>query len=98
MSYTLSQWYTVADIFVNPTYEDNYPTVNLEAQGCGTRVITYATGGSVETVTSENIVPQGDINKIVDIIIKNGRKKDIKPTKIPSRKEFCLNYIKLYEE
>ncbi len=42
--------YTAADVFVNPTYEDNYPTVNLEARACGTRVVTYDTGGCRETL------------------------------------------------
>lgn len=42
--------YTTADYFVNPTYEDNYPTVNLEARACGTYVITYDTGGCAETL------------------------------------------------
>ena len=46
----LAAIYTAADVFANPTYEDNYPTVNLEAQACGTRVISYDTGGSRETV------------------------------------------------
>lgn len=46
----LAAIYTAADVFVNPTYEDNYPTVNLEAQACGTRVISYDTGGSRETI------------------------------------------------
>ena len=40
----------MADVFVNPTREDNYPTVNLEAQACGTFVITYDTGGCKETL------------------------------------------------
>lgn len=52
----LAQIYTAADVLFNPTYEDNYPTVNLEAQACGTPVITYPTGGSVESVPDENIV------------------------------------------
>lgn len=42
--------YSVADVFVNPTYEDNYPTVNLEAAACGTTVITYDIGGCRETI------------------------------------------------
>lgn len=42
--------YTCADVFFNPTKEDNYPTVNLEAQACGTPVITYDVGGSGETL------------------------------------------------
>ena len=46
----LAEIYTAADVFVNPTYEDNYPTVNLEAQACGTPVITYDSGGSKETL------------------------------------------------
>lgn len=46
----LAEIYTAADFFVNPTYEDNYPTVNLEAIACGTYVITYLTGGSPETL------------------------------------------------
>lgn len=46
----LAQIYTAADVFLNPTYEDTYPTVNLEAEACGTRVITYRTGGAPETI------------------------------------------------
>lgn len=46
----LAEIYTAADLFVNPTYEDNYPTVNLEAIACGTKVITYDIGGSSETL------------------------------------------------
>ena len=46
----LASIYTAADLFVNPTYEDNYPTVNLEAQACGTSVITYDVGGTKETL------------------------------------------------
>lgn len=44
----LAALYTAADVFVNPTHEDNYPTVNLESLACGTPVITYRTGGSPE--------------------------------------------------
>ena len=43
--------YTTADVFFNPTVEDNYPTVNLEAEACGTPVITYDTGGCRETLS-----------------------------------------------
>lgn len=50
----LAEIYTVADIFANPTYEDNYPTVNLEARACGTRVVTYDTGGCRETLRNSD--------------------------------------------
>ena len=42
--------YSTADVFLNPTVEDNYPTVNLEAEACGTPVVTYDTGGCRETI------------------------------------------------
>lgn len=64
----LAQWYTTADVFLNLTYEDNYPTVNLEAQACGTACITYRTGGSVESVPEENIVDAGDISTIKSML------------------------------
>jgi glycosyltransferase involved in cell wall biosynthesis len=46
----LAEFYTAADYYVNPTYEDNYPTTNLEALACGTSVITYDIGGCAETL------------------------------------------------
>ncbi len=57
----LAAIYTAADLFLNLTYEDTYPTVNLEAQACGTPCITYRTGGSVESVTPDRVVEQGDL-------------------------------------
>ena len=46
----LAELYSMADVFVNPTYSDNFPTTNIEALACGTPVITYKTGGSPEAV------------------------------------------------
>lgn len=45
--------YSEASVYVNPTYEDNFPTTNLEALACGTPVITYDTGGSPEALTPD---------------------------------------------
>ena len=58
----LAEIYSAADVFLNFTYEDNFPTVNLEAMACGTPVITYRTGGSIEPITGETgiIIEQGD--------------------------------------
>jgi len=64
----LAQIYTASDVFLNLTYEDNYPTVNLEAQACGTPCITYKTGGSVESVPNENVAEQGNLDDVVRII------------------------------
>jgi glycosyltransferase involved in cell wall biosynthesis len=46
----LAALYSGAEIFVNPTYSDNFPLVNIEALACGTPVITYKTGGSAEAI------------------------------------------------
>ena len=67
----LAQIYTAADVLFNPTYEDNYPTVNLEAQACGTPVITYPTGGSVESVPSENVISIGNYRFLLDRSFKD---------------------------
>lgn len=66
----LAQWYSAADVYVNPTYEDNYPTTNLEAQACGTPCITYRTGGSVESVPAENVVEKGDLAGLLALLEK----------------------------
>lgn len=63
----LASLYSAADVFVNPTWQDNYPTVNLEAIACGTPVVTYRTGGSVESVTDGTgfVVEQGDVRGLL---------------------------------
>lgn len=66
----LAEWYSLADVFVNLTYEDTYPTTNLEAISCGTPVVTYRTGGSPESVTTQTgrVVEQSDVEGIAKAI------------------------------
>lgn len=66
----LAGLYAAADVFVNPTWQDNYPTVNLEAVSCGTPVVTYRTGGSPESVTPETgfIVEPGDLDGVMKAV------------------------------
>ena len=62
----LAEIYTAADLFVNPTYEDNYPTVNLEARACGTRIVCYDTGGCRETLgPGDTLVKKGDVEALL---------------------------------
>ena len=53
----LARLYSAADVFVNPTREDNYPTVNMEAVACGTPVITFDVGGCAETIGEGTGIP-----------------------------------------
>ncbi len=102
----LAMYYSAASVFVNPTWEDNFPTVNLEALACGTPVITYRTGGSVEAVTDETglVVEQGDIQGLARAIYEMSS-KDRKKLEIVCRKRVldCFNkddrysdYLNLY--
>lgn len=60
----LAEIYKASDVLFNPTYEDNYPTVNLEAEACGTPVVTYDSGGSPETIHREDsrVIKCGDVD------------------------------------
>lgn len=62
----LARWYQRASVFVNPTYNDNFPTTNIEALACGTPVVTYNTGGCAEAVDSHTgfVVEPGDIRSL----------------------------------
>lgn len=68
--YELAALYSGAVMFCNLTYEDTYPTTNLEAMACGTPVLTYRTGGSVEAVSDGIgwIVEPGNVNEVSKLI------------------------------
>ena len=66
----MAEWYSAADIYVNLTYEDTFPTTNLEAMSCGTPVITYRAGGSPEALTEETgiITEVGDLKGVLNAV------------------------------
>ncbi|MEE0944417.1 MAG: glycosyltransferase [Clostridia bacterium] len=98
---SLLQYYTMADVFVNLTYEDTFPTVNLEALCCGLPVVTYKTGGSPESLDEKSgiCVEQGNLEAVVDAIAKSER---LMPEDCRARaKDFqqqkrYFDYIELY--
>lgn len=108
----LVKLYTTADIFLNPTYEDNFPTTNLEALACGTPVITYRTGGSPEALddTTGIVVEQGNVFALAEAVKeikkriqgKNGAFSTIECRKRAEtyfNKDKCFEkYIKVYEQ
>ena len=87
----LAEIYTAADVFVNPTREDTFPTVNIEALACGTPVITFDTGGSPEIIDESCglVVQNEDTNAMAAAIKKICEEK-------PFSSEKCMARAKLY--
>lgn len=102
----LAEIYTVADVFVNPTKEENYPTVNMEAIACGTPVVTYRTGGSPEILDEGCgcIVEKNDISALEDAIIRMCENKSnsvdtcVDKARRFDKQEKFDKYIDLYEQ
>lgn len=98
----LAELYSAADVFLNLTWEDTYPTTNLEAISCGTPVVTYRTGGSPESVTVDTglVVEQGDLQGVLRAV--SAVRKDVDVCRDYALKHFrqedrFQDYIDLYE-
>lgn len=102
----LAKIYTAADVFVNPTREEVLGLVNIEALSCGTPVVTFKTGGSVECIDEScgSIVECDDLknleNEILRICEEKPFSKDacINRAKKFDKKDKFLEYVKLYED
>lgn len=69
----LARLYVTGDVFLNLTFVDTLPTVNMEAASCGTPVITYDSGGSGELVqegVTGYIIEKQNIKELLDAISK----------------------------
>ena len=62
--------YTQANVYFNPTQEDNFPTTNIESLACGTPVVTYNTGGSPEAIDSKTgfVIIDNNLLKVKECI------------------------------
>ena len=105
----LAALYSAADVFVNPTYVDNFPLVNLEALACGTPVVTYNTGGSPEAGGNSEtgrVFQKGDVenlkNGILDLIERSKETNTILSRNRASQLFNCrdryMDYISTYKE
>jgi len=99
----LAEIYSAADVFINPTLEDNFPTVNIEALACGTPVLTYETGGSPESIdtTCGKVIKDKNPQSIVQAIREIKQMGDLKSACIRRAMQFSSHeryneYIKLY--
>lgn len=102
----LAEIYAAADLFVNPTREDNYPTVNMEAIACGTPVVTFKTGGSPEMLDENcgSVVACDDADALEMEIKRISAEKPYTQTMCTDRaKSFAMSdrfqeYCDLYDE
>ncbi|HHT67303.1 MAG TPA: glycosyltransferase [Erysipelotrichaceae bacterium] len=98
--------YSACDLFLNPTREDNFPTVNIEALACGAPVITFRTGGSPEIVDEKTgvVVDCDDIETLrKEIIYIYNNRPYSKKACVDRAKKFDMNdkmqeYIDLYKK
>lgn len=83
----LAEIYSTADLFVNPTREENFPTTNLESLACGTPVLTSSVGGCPETISSECgvVVKPEEFERIKELIEKCRIEK-------PFTEESCIRF------
>lgn len=98
----LAEIYSAADVFVNPTREENFPTTNIEALACGTGVITYKTGGSPEIIDEETgiVVEKDDYEALKQAIFRVKKESLFRREKCRNRamKYSCNEKYKEYVE
>lgn len=103
----LAEIYSAASVFLNPTLEDNFPTTNLESIACGTPVITFNTGGSVEVINkyTGKIIEKNELEELlieINCIRNEGKEKYFKERLVEAKRYNENNkfdmYIDLYQE
>jgi len=101
----LAELYSTADLFINLTYSDNLPTVNIESLACGTPVLTYRTGGSPEMLTEDIgfVVKQGELDNVLKIIDNFDKTEEMKNKCLYQAKNYdkklkFLEYLNIYSK
>ncbi len=89
----LAEIYSAADLLINPTREENYPTVNMESIACGTPVLSFRTGGSPEIIGEGcgAVVEKNDIDAMEKEIVRICKEK-------PYWTETCVEYAKRFDK
>ena len=101
----LAEIYSAADVFANPTREENFPTVNIESLACGTLVITFNTGGSPEILddTCGSVVECDDIDSFEKTIINTclnrpySRENCVRRASMFGKNDKFREYVQLYD-
>lgn len=99
----LAEIYTAADVFVNPTREEVLGLVNIEAQACGTPVITFNTGGSPECVDENSGFVVDSFDELLEVLNNRQYVEATRALCIKSSRRFYDKmkygeYLNLYNE
>ena len=90
----LAAIYSMADIYVNLTLEDTFPTTNIEALACGTPVVTFKAGGAAESIDDSCGIAV-ERNSIQGIIAAIDRIISMKNRLYTP--EMCIKHARLYD-
>lgn len=101
----LIDYYSSSHLFINPTLQETFGLVNVEANACGVPVITYSSGGSPETINNDSgiIIERYNYQKFADTVnkIKNNyyfnEEKIIKSAKRFSKDNMREQYKRLFD-
>ena len=107
---TMSMVYSLADVFVIPSLQDNLPNTSLEALACGVPAVAFSVGGLVDVVRPGKtgaLVTPGDVDGLGEAIaglLSNDeeRKKMAAECRRVAVEEYALEvqarrYVALYE-
>lgn len=101
----LAAIYTAADIFVNPSMEETFGMVSLEALACGTPVITNRYSANPELITKDCGILVEDIKtdlylKAIHALVKYPKNKEacIKRASQYDKRQSEQTYMDLYQE
>lgn len=88
----LTRYYCAADVYIIPSYADNYPNTVIEALACGTPVIGYDEGGIPAQLDNPycSIVPKNDKGKMADLLSLYSHRQKKSPL-IEKRLAFSAN-------
>ena len=99
----LAEYYSIADVFLNLSYEETFGLVTLEALACGTPVIVYNRTAVPEIVDKScgEIVDAGNIDELLQKI-ESIDKMSLTEACVRKAQEFDYKtgyrkYVQLYE-
>lgn len=98
----LAEIYTAADVLLNPTREDTFPTVNIEALACGTPVLSYGACGSAEAFDEScgAVVDDNNVIQKLEVLFANNYSSEacVRRAKIFDKRKCFAKYLDLYRE